>query len=140
MAKYNNASVYPPVSAMVAGDSTLINKVSDGAQHLIEFSVLVQSIAAALSESLSNTQVAAPITLGASQEMVSGISGAPVTVTLPLAASFPGKQYMIKNQGTGALTIQRSGADNIDNLTAVVLAQWQSVILISDGVQFWNQF
>jgi len=140
MGQISDSALYPFATQVVAGDSLIFNKASDSAQHLVEFSALVTSIAALLSTRLTARQVAANVTLDDTYEMVVGASGSAITVTLPLAASFPGKQYNITNQGAGVVTVQRTGADNIDNVTAVALAQWASTVLVSDGVSHWSQF
>lgn len=56
------------------------------------------------------------------------------TVTLPTAFFISGKEYTIKNIGSGAITVAQNGSETIDGSTDdVVLAQNDSVIVVSDG-------
>ncbi len=80
------------------------------------------------------------ITLDASYEYIEPNSGSPMTITVPLASSFPGQQWRIFNKGTGDVTLQRTGGDTIAGATALVLAQYESVIIISDGVSMYGTF
>lgn len=64
-----------------------------------------------------------------------------ITVTLP-AASVSGRLvYVVKvDGGAGAVTVSRAGADAIEGGTTVALAaQWDSVLLISDGTATWTR-
>ena len=66
------------------------------------------------------------------------VTTAAVTVTLPLAADFPGKSFYIKNDFAGATTIARSGADLIDGATSKSLPnQFDCMHVVSDGVSNW---
>lgn len=65
------------------------------------------------------------------------------TVQLP-AANTKGAgnsiRYKIKNLSTGNVTVQRAGADTIDAAASIVLAQYDAVELVSDGVSVWAIF
>ena len=54
-------------------------------------------------------------------------------VTLPAAASLSGKQYQIKNTGSGTITIDGNGTETIDGDLTQTLAQDESMTLICDG-------
>lgn len=61
------------------------------------------------------------------------------TWTLPSLTKWPGKLYLIKNAGSGSLTIQRSGSDNIYNtssVTSITVAAGAAIILVA-GSNFW---
>lgn len=61
------------------------------------------------------------------------------TVTLPLAANFPGKSFFIKQIAAAAATIARSGADLIDGAASQPLAdQYDVMHVVSDGVSAWH--
>lgn len=61
-----------------------------------------------------------------------------ITLALPVASSRT-RPYYIKriNGGANAVTIDANGAETIDgDLTAVLVAQWTSVTLVSDGTKW----
>jgi len=56
------------------------------------------------------------------------------TLTLPTAVGISGKQYRIKNIGTGTITVDGDGSETIDGATTAVLSiQDGSIDIISDG-------
>jgi hypothetical protein len=57
-------------------------------------------------------------------------------VTLPTAVIGAGRQYRIKNTGTGVITVNTTSSQLIDNLPSVTLAFYDSVILESDGANW----
>lgn len=60
------------------------------------------------------------------------------TVTLPTTVSWSGKPYVIKNIGTGVITIATTSSQTIDGATTQTIgSQYQSVSVISDGAN-WN--
>jgi lysophospholipase L1-like esterase len=60
------------------------------------------------------------------------------TITLPTAATFPGKQYTVKNTGTNAVTVATTSSQTIDGATTFVMAtKYQSLTVVSDGSN-WN--
>lgn len=67
-------------------------------------------------------------------------SNSTVTVNLPLAASFPGRELVLKRTGaTGVVIINRLGSDNIDGGVNAALARTnQAVKYVSDGVSSWK--
>ena len=66
-------------------------------------------------------------------------TGGNVVVTLPPAASFPGKLYCVKRQdATGnTVTIQPSGSDEIDVSASATVAANGSLLIQCDGVDTW---
>lgn len=59
------------------------------------------------------------------------------TVTLPTAASIAGRVYVIKNSGSGTITIACNGAETIDGSTTKVLSvQYNSFTLQSNGTNW----
>ena len=73
-----------------------------------------------------------------------GINSA-LTINLPSAASYPGRILIVKDaggySGTNAITLQRSGGDNINgSATSIVLpsaAGGAAIQLMSDGASQW---
>ncbi len=67
-------------------------------------------------------------------------SGGAATVTLPLAASVPGKKFIVKkvDSSGNAVTLTRAGADLIDGATTKALAaQWNFTVIQSFGAGLW---
>lgn len=59
------------------------------------------------------------------------------TVTLPTAVSVAGKQYCVKNSGTGVITIATTSSQTIDGVTSKVLAvQYESLWVMSNGANW----
>jgi hypothetical protein len=59
------------------------------------------------------------------------------TVTLPTAVGIAGKIYVIKNSGTGTITVDGNGTQTIDgSLTAVLSIQYESITIQSTGTNF----
>jgi hypothetical protein len=62
------------------------------------------------------------------------------TLTLPAAATVgAGFTIMVRNAGTGAITLAPSGVETIDDLTTQSLLRFRSAILFSDGTN-WASF
>lgn len=59
------------------------------------------------------------------------------TVTLPTAVGCEGQYFIIKNSGTGVITIDGDGAETIDGQNNKILAvQYESMTVISDGANW----
>lgn len=61
------------------------------------------------------------------------------TVTLPTAVGITGRTYIIKNSGTGAITISTTSAQTIDTVaggTIILRNTFENVVLISDGANW----
>jgi hypothetical protein len=59
------------------------------------------------------------------------------TCTLPTAVGKLGFCFIFKNIGTGAITLDGNGSETIDNLSSVILSQYDSIGVISDGTEWW---
>lgn len=56
------------------------------------------------------------------------------TVTLPTAVGIEGQYFVIKNTGTGVITVEGDGSETLDGLANKILAvQNESITVISDG-------
>lgn len=59
------------------------------------------------------------------------------TVTLPTAVGLTGQYFVIKNSGTGIITIDGDGSETIDGAATKILAvQYESMTLISNGANW----
>ena len=60
------------------------------------------------------------------------------TVTLPTAVGLEGQYFIIKNSGTGVITIDGDGSETIDgSLTFILSTRYESITVISNGLN-WN--
>lgn len=92
-----------------------------------------------VSGSLSLAYVAktANYTLGASDYTVNCTANS-FDITFPTAVGIQGREYFIKNTGTGIITLKTTSAQTIDgNASGVLtLVQWDSIVLVSDGANW----
>jgi hypothetical protein len=59
------------------------------------------------------------------------------TVTLPTAVGLEGQYFIVKNSGTGVITIDGDGSETIDGQSNKILAvQYESMTMISDGANW----
>lgn len=59
------------------------------------------------------------------------------TVTLPTAVGIEGQYFVIKNSGTGVITIDGDGSETIDGATNKTLSvQYESMTLVSNGANW----
>lgn len=59
------------------------------------------------------------------------------TVTLPTAVGVEGQYYVIKNSGTGIVTIDGNASETIDGRLNFVLAtQYESITVVSNGANW----
>jgi hypothetical protein len=58
------------------------------------------------------------------------------TIELPPVAGIVGQEYIIKNSGSGTITIDPDGAETIDGAASISLGQFDSVTIISTGTNW----
>jgi len=58
------------------------------------------------------------------------------TITLPTAVSIEGRVYLIKNTGTGIVTVDGNGNETLDGELTQTLNQWDSITIISNGANW----
>ena len=58
------------------------------------------------------------------------------TVTLPTAVGNKGLEYIIKNSGSGVITVDGNGTETIDGATTRTLIQYESIQIVSDGANW----
>lgn len=75
-------------------------------------------------------------TLDSTDHIIDCTSGT-YTVTLPTAASITGREYIIKNSGTGVITVDGNASETIDGaLTYILGTQYDSLTIISNGANW----
>lgn len=78
--------------------------------------------------------LAATVTLDDTHHIVRHTGGTARVQNLPGAGTVPsGREYVIKNVGSGAVTVTGFGGQLIDNANTYVLSQWEYVRLASTG-------
>lgn len=58
------------------------------------------------------------------------------TVNLPTAVGRTGKQFVIKNSGSGTITVDGNSTETIDGNTTRTLIQYESIHIVSDGANW----
>lgn len=61
------------------------------------------------------------------------VTGNTITVTLPTAVGINGKNYVIKNSGSGVVTVATTSGQTIDNVSSKSLRNNDSIEIVSDG-------
>ena len=85
---------------------------------------------------LAYTAVTSTYTVLQADFVVDATSGT-FTVTLPTAAGITGKQFAIKNSGTGVITVDGNGTETIDgSLTFILSTKGESIWVVSDGANW----
>lgn len=121
--QWNNAGNFAGFTA--AGDATIdtstgivtVNKMSGGAT----FNYVAKT---------------ANYTISATDYMINCTANT-FTLTLPTAVGKTGQVYVIKNSGTGVVTIATTSSQTIDGLTSRVLAvQYESYTVMSNGANW----
>ena len=58
------------------------------------------------------------------------------TITLPTAVGIGGQEFVIKNSGTGVVTIDGDGTETIDGYLTISLTQYDALTLASNGANW----
>lgn len=91
---------------------------------------------AASSTTLPFTNKTATYTIDNEDCVVNCTSGT-FTVTLPTAVGLTGQYFVVKNSGTGVITIDGDGAETIDGAANKILAvQYESMTVASNGANW----
>ena len=77
------------------------------------------------------TGVSNTYTIQTTDNTIECVSGT-FTVTLPTALGVKGKQYVIKNVGSGTITVSTTSSQTIDGNNTISLTQNDSIVVISD--------
>jgi hypothetical protein len=78
------------------------------------------------------TGINATYTVGVNDYLID-ITGNTITVTLPTAVGVNGKNYVIKNRGTGVVTVATTSSQTIDGASTKSLNNNDGIEIISDG-------
>ena len=84
----------------------------------------------------SYTPISSTYTIGASDSLVDCTTGS-FTVTLPTAVGIAGREYTIKNSGTGSITLMTTSSQFIDGSSSYLLSvQYKYVKVVSNGTNW----
>lgn len=137
MSKFNSTNY--PLVIPVEDDTLLLRQDSTGRIKSVEVSALAEAISPLMSRSLVPSVVNGTLTLS-TEQLVMASSAAPFDILLPAAAVNEGRPYYVFNSGAGAITLVADGTDTVGLDATLVLAQGESVILVSDGLGIWATF
>ncbi|GAB4316566.1 MAG: hypothetical protein Kow0074_04570 [Candidatus Zixiibacteriota bacterium] len=131
---FNPITIMPRVRILTGAYAHRVSTV-DGAAGGIIASEL--QVAGALSTAIQH--VDSSMTPGPDESIL--ITSGNVTITLPDAATCPGRQYVIKKVSVGDTTrvVTMPGSnDAIDNVTEISMKiQFHSITIVSDGIDRW---
>lgn len=127
-----------PNQVPTADDYTIFVRDSDG---VIKTATMQQL--ATLFQSLSSLVLAVQVyssdqTLDDEDQFVEANSGGAFNITLPASSLNTGRRYIIFNKGAGTVTILPDGSDTIKGGASLALAQYETVMLTSDGLGMWS--
>lgn len=122
--QYNNSGSFD--GFVVSGDGTLVTSTG------------VLTVSKINSVPVSSNYVAKTGTYtAAAGDFVIDCTANTFTVNLPTAVGIAGKQYCIKNSGTGVITVDANGTQTIDGaLTFILATQYEAIWVISDGANW----
>lgn len=135
MSQFDSAN-YPTVTP-VAADLVLLLQASSGLVKTANLQGLANAAQSLASLNLSVVVYSSDQTLDGEDQFVEANSGGVFNLTLPASSLNTGRGYHIFNKGAGAVTILPNGADTIKGAASLVLAQYESAILRSDGLGMW---
>jgi hypothetical protein len=81
------------------------------------------------------TAVTSTYNVGENDYVVDATSGT-FTITLPTAVDISGKNYLIKNSGSGTITVNCDGSETIDGIASITLREEGSLQVISNGLNW----
>ena len=64
------------------------------------------------------------------------ITSGTFTVTLPTAVGIVGYQFVIKNSGSGTVTLATTSSQTIDGASTQTITQYQSLTVVSNGANW----
>lgn len=89
------------------------------------------------SNTLQTTIKTSNYTITSDDYVIIGNSATPFTITMLPANVNTNRNFVIKNKGSGKVTIDATGLGQIDGTNTYILNRYQSITLISDGTN-WN--
>lgn len=121
-------------------DYTIFVRDSDGVIRtatMTQLAALFQSLASLIN---SVNVYSSAQTLDSEDQFVEANSGGAFNITLPASSLNAGRAYRIFNKGSADVTILPNGADTIAGAASLVLAQYESAVVQSDGLGMWAVF
>ena len=82
------------------------------------------------------TTVTGDYTLTTSDFLIEITGSANVTITLPTAVGIAGREFEIKNSGTGEITVDADGTETIDDALTKILVQYDAMKIMSNGTNW----
>lgn len=86
--------------------------------------------------SISHGYVAKTATYTAADDYTIDCTANSFTVNLPTAVGITGRIYLVKNSGTGVITIDPAGAETIDGAATQAVVSGASVTVQSNGANW----
>lgn len=129
-----------PNQVPLPDDYTAFIRDSDGLQRtatMTQFAALFQSLASLIN---SVTVYSSNQTLDGEDQFVEANSGGAFDITLPASSLNTGRAYRVFNKGSGVVTLLPTGGDTIAGAASLALAQYEAVIVQSDGLGMWAVF
>jgi hypothetical protein len=83
-----------------------------------------------------STGITSSYTVGVNDYLVD-VTANTVTVTLPTSVDIDGKNYVVKNSGSGIVTVSTTSGQTIDGSSSKTLRTNDSIEIVSDGSN-WN--
>lgn len=123
----------------VAADYAPFVRDSDSVVKTATMLQLANLFASLASLNLAVTVIDSNTTLS-TQQLVEANSAGAFDISLPASSLNTGRGYRIFNKGAGSVTILPNGSDTIAGNASLVLAQYESVTLYSDGLGMWGNF
>jgi len=133
-----NSTNYPAATP-VAADYIPFVRDSDSAVRTVDLQVLANVIQSLAGTNLSVDVISANAGLTTEQLVIANSAGA-FDLDLPASSLNTGRRFLIFNKGAGAVTVVPDGIDTIAGAASLVLAQYEGVTLVSDGLGMWAQF
>lgn len=137
MSQLNNGNYVNGVPTAV--DYSLWIRNADGVGFTATMLQLASLFASLASQNLVVSVVSISTVLTTQQLLVVNSGGA-TNQALPASSLNTGRGFKIFNKGAGAVTILPNGTDTIAGAASLVLAQYESATLISDGLGMWTKF
>jgi len=88
------------------------------------------------SQTFPTRQITASTTFASNDYAIEVTSGS-FDVFLPTASSVSGKNYILKNSGSGSIKLKPQVGQTIDGASEVALFQYSSVLVVSNGTNWY---
>lgn len=131
---------YPAIVELLAADLILVYKDDVGAVKTINAEDFSASVKALTNRSFLTAIVSSATPLDQTYQFVIGNSGSGFDITLPPANENEGISWWITNKGTGTITLLLTGGDTLEGQASITLTQYESVVVIADGIDMYHIF